>query len=468
MIEGPAKALVIAGLSGGSGKSVVSVGLAAYWRGRGKTVAPFKKGPDYIDAGWLQNGAGRDCYNLDPYLMTEERIKRSFHRNLAGADIGLVEGNRGLYDGVTALGGYSTAELAMLLNLPVILVVNCTKMTRTVASLVLGCTQFEKRLTIGGVILNQVATRRQQRIIVDAVQHYTDVKVLGAMPRLSHDIFPMRHLGMIPYQEYQGRSEALDFLARMVCENVDVDAVERVAFPVTAPDSPDPAEASGSLEEGRVCVTVGVIQDVAFQFYYPDNLTALERAGARLVSINALEDKRLPKLDGLYIGGGFPETSAQRLGENEGFRKSVKSEAENGLPIYAECGGLIYLGKELVVEDTRYPLVGLFDVTFGMKQKPQAHGYSIFTVEQENPFYPVGFQGKGHEFRYSTVLDWGGRRSELALKMERGTGFMAGYDGLSKYQVLALYTHVHAEGTPEWAEFFVQRCRQYRLDGLSG
>ena len=464
MTDASAHALVVAGLSGGAGKSVVSVGLAAYWRSRGKTVAPFKKGPDYIDAGWLHSGAGRECRNLDPYLMTEERIRDSFLSHLDGADIGLVEGNRGLYDGVTAHGGYSTAELAMMLELPVILVVNCTKMTRTVASLVLGVTQFEKDLTIGGVILNQVATGRQQRIITEAVEHYTDVKVLGAMPRLKHDIFPMRHLGMIPYQEYDGTSEALDYLVDVVCDNLDIDAIENTAVPVV--QRTESTEIVDRKRGARQDVTIGVIQDVAFQFYYPENLEALERCGATLVSINALEDEELPPLDGLYIGGGFPETSAQLLSENRRFRESVKEEAENGLPVYAECGGLIYLGRELVIDGCGYPLVGLFDVCFGMERKPQAHGYSIFTATSENPFYPVGFQAKGHEFRYSTVLDWGGRSDELTLKMERGTGFVDGYDGLSKYNVLALYTHVHAEGTPEWAEFFVERCwcrKQERL-----
>jgi cobyrinic acid a,c-diamide synthase len=467
MTEKSAKALIIAGLSGGSGKSVVSVGLAAYWRSKGKLIAPFKKGPDYIDAGWLHSGAGRDCYNLDPYLMTEARIRASFYHHIAGADIGLVEGNRGLYDGVTARGGYSTAELAMLLDLPVILVVNCTKMTRTVAPLVLGCVQFEKDLTIAGVILNQVATKRQRKIIVEAVEYYTDIKVLGAMPRMNHDIFPMRHLGMIPYQEYENTSEALAFLAGVASENLDIEAIESAAVSVIQPDSAEVPENTGSQRSTVAGVTIGVIQDVAFQFYYPENLKALKHAGAKLVSINALEDEQLPELDGLYIGGGFPETSAQRLVDNGQFRKSVKSAAENGLPIYAECGGLIYLGRELIIDDARYPLVGLFDVTFGMKKKPQAHGYSIFTAVSENPFYPVGFQTKGHEFRYSTVLQWAGSSRELTLKMDRGTGFVDGYDGLSKYNVLALYTHVHAEGTPDWAEFFVQRCRMYQKSGFT-
>lgn len=466
MSESTARAIVVAGLSGGSGKSIISVGLTAAWVRAGRTVAPFKKGPDYIDAGWLQSGAGRPCYNLDPFLFSAEAVTASFCNRSAGADLAIVEGNRGLFDGVTARGGYSTAELALQLDLPVLLVVNCTKMTRTVAALVLGCITFEPKLTLAGVILNQVATARQEKIISEAVQHYTDTKVLGAVPRMKTDIFPMRHLGMIPYQEYDGTGEALEILAGLAREHIDMDGIESVMGMVqTAPASNAPVKRGEQL---AAPIKIGVIQDTAFQFYYPENLEALQRHGAELVSINALEDERLPELDGLYIGGGFPETSAASLAENSSFRHSVKAAAAAGLPIYAECGGLIYLGREIIIDDRRYPLVGIFDVVFGMSKKPQAHGYSIFTVERDNPFYPKGFTAKGHEFRYSTILEWHGQRQDLALKMERGTGFLDGHDGLVSGNVFALYTHLHAEGTPEWAQYFTRKSFQYKNDRRPG
>jgi cobyrinic acid a,c-diamide synthase len=460
MNESPVKGVVIAGLSGGSGKSIVAVGLSAAWVQQGRVVAPFKKGPDYIDAGWLQCGAAHPCYNLDPYLFTEERISSSFYRRAAGADLAVVEGNRGLFDGVTATGGYSTAELAMQLGLPVLLVVNCTKMTRTVAALVKGCTAFEPELQIGGVILNQIATSRQQKIITEAVHHYTDIPVLGTVPRMKRDVFPMRHLGMVPYQEYSGTGEALEFLAATVREHIDMAGVEQMMKAVGS--GTEATAAVPTTMHVSPQVRIGVIQDSAFQFYYPENLESLEKQGARLVPINALEDERLPELDGLYIGGGFPETSAARLAANQDFRQSLRSAALAGLPIYAECGGLIYLGREIIIDEKRYPLAGVFDVVFGMSSKPQAHGYSIFTAAKENPFFPVGFSTKGHEFRYSTVLEWNGSRDDLALRMDRGTGFSDGFDGLTVNNVLALYTHLHAEGTPQWAGFFVSRCDRYR------
>lgn len=465
MNKSTTRGLVVAGLSGGSGKSVISVGLTAAWVKAGLTVAPFKKGPDYIDAGWLQSGAGRSCYNLDPYLCSTEVITSSFRRRSSGADLAVVEGNRGLFDGVTAQGGYSTSELALRLDLPVLLVVNCTKMTRTVAALVQGCIAFEPELEIAGVILNQVATSRQQKIITEAVHHYTDVRVFGAVPRMKTDIFPMRHLGMIPYQEYDGTGEALELLAQVARDHIDIDAVEAATAKIPSAKLTEEHQNSKALQPPMI--KIGVIQDTAFQFYYPENLEALKQRGAELVSINALEDAGLPELDGLYIGGGFPETSAARLAENTSFRKSVKAAAAAGLPIYAECGGLIYLGREIIIDDHHYPLAGVFNVVFGMSKKPQAHGYSIFTATKDNPFYPEGFSAKGHEFRYSTVVEWQGENQDLTLSMDRGTGFLNGRDGLTSKNVLALYTHVHAEGTPEWATYFTRKCVQYNEERVA-
>lgn len=448
------RGLVIAGLSGGSGKSVVSVGITAALARREGGVVPFKKGPDYIDAGWLQLAAERNCYNLDPYLMDQQVILDSFHSRSENADLIIVEGNRGLYDGVNPEGGYSTAELAITLNLPVLLVVNCTKTTRTVAAMVLGCQMFDKRLNIVGVVLNQVATERQKKLITTAVEKYTSIPVLGAVPRLKKDIFPMRHLGMIPHQEYNESNSAVELLADLITEHVDLDGVVQVMGRVADFNKKDKV-----VDEIQATVKVGVIQDQAFQFYYAENLEALERGGAELVYLNAMQDQLLPQLDGLYLGGGFPETAAKQLTANKSFRESVKKAADNGMPIYAECGGLIYLGESLVLDGEEFPLVGVFPVRFGMSEKPQAHGYSIFVVENDGGFFPANSEVKGHEFRYSKILEWRGTDEDLSVRMLRGKGFINGRDGLLKNNVFALYTHIHAEGTPQWATHFVDKCR---------
>ena len=450
----------MAGLAGGSGKSVVSVGLAAALARQGKIVVPFKKGPDYIDAGWMKLAAGRNCYNLDPFLMSAESIRESFLCHSDGADLVVLEGNRGLYDGVNIEGGYSTAELSLSLNLPILLVVNCTKITRTVAAMVLGCMKLDERIDIRGVVLNQIGTKRHETIVTQAVEKYTGLPVLGAIPRMKRDIFPMRHLGVTPHQEYEGSDEAMEFLAETATDHLDLDRIQKIMAPIGQRKS----VIITKNEEKRL--RIGLLMDAAFQFYYSENLEALENAGAELISINAMEAEKLPALDGLYIGGGFPETSAKALAENTSFRNSIKAAAETGLPIYAECGGLIYLGESIELDGEIYPLAGVFPIRFGMSARPQAHGYSIFEVDSKNPFYEKGVEIKGHEFRYSTILEWAGKTEDLTLKMKRGVGFLEGREGLTVNNVLALYTHIHASGTPEWAEGFMRCCRKVKKEGL--
>ncbi len=457
--------LIIAGLCGGSGKSVIAVGLAAALAGQGIKVAPFKKGPDYIDAGWLALAARHPCHNLDPYLMTPEIIRHSFSQHAAGHQLALVEGNRGLFDGVNAQGAYSTAELAAILDLPVILVVDCTKTTRTVAALLLGCQQLGPGIRIPGVILNRIGSSRHQRIVRQAVEQYTDIKVLGAMPRLGHDIFPQRHIGITPCPEFAGAETAVAALAKTIGEQVDLPAVLALAQPVAPPPADDLYQQWRS--QGTETVRLGILRDAAFQFYYPENLRALELCGARLVEINALTAPQLPAIDGLYIGGGFPENSLQALSANLSFRDSLAQAIEGGLPVYAECGGLLYLGRRMEVDGTAYPLTGVFPVDFRMEKTPQAHGYTRLVATAANPVYPPGSTVCGHEFRYSKVTAWDQNGQELAFSMQRGVGFAGGEDGLVRKNVIALYTHIHALSTPEWAPRFLDLVRRQRTARLS-
>lgn len=454
------RSMVLAGMSGGSGKSVVAVGLVAALSKRGHGVVSFKKGPDYIDAGWLGKASGQPCYNLDPYLMSAEAITTTFQGRIPGNSFAVIEGNRGIFDGVSAEGEFSTAELAGQLDLPVLLVVNCAKTTRTVAAMVMGCQLFDPRIRFAGVILNQIATARHETVIRQSLEKYTNLPVLGIMPRLKRDVFPMRHLGVTPHQEYAAASEAVASLAELAERHFDLEAIigrMRAVVPLPLTQSTQAAPQ----------VTIGVLRDAAFQFYYQENLEALAAAGARLVMIDALSFRELPPdLDGLYIGGGFPETSARELAANAGFRRSVRERIDAGLPVYAECGGLIYLGRSILLDNQEYPLAGVFPVTFAIGAKPQAHGYSAFTVEKPNSFYPVGTRIKGHEFRYSIVHQWDGTADELTLAMNRGTGFGGGRDGLVKGNTLALYTHIMASGTPEWAPGFIAAARRFAAERL--
>ena len=450
---------MIAALRGGSGKTILSVGIIAALCRRGRTIAPFKKGPDYIDAGWLALAASRPCFNLDTFLVEESIIHQSFLSRTRPGDIAVIEGNRGLFDGIDLGGSTSTAELAKLLDAPVILCLDCTKTTRTMAAVVSGCCRFDADVRIEGVILNRVAGRRHESILTRTIEHHCGVPVLGAVPKLSRQDFPERHMGLVPTAEHRWAVESVAAAADVAERHVDLDRMCDIAG---SRASLNGIGGTAVKSSARARVTVGVIRDSAFQFYYPDNFSALEAAGARLEFISPLETDSLPDVDALYIGGGFPETHAEQLADNRNFRRALKSRVEDGLPVYAECGGLMYLGEALVLGDSRYPMVGALPVVFGFSRRPQGHGYTVVDVDGENPYYPVGTGLRGHEFHYSRVLEWHGEDRQLAFRMKRGAGVMNGRDGVCHKNVLATYTHIHALGTSAWAGSLVARAADYQ------
>lgn len=479
--------LVIAALRGGSGKTIFSVGIISALKNLGQTVAPYKKGPDYIDAGWLALAAGRPCYNLDTFLVKEDLILHSFLSHILPNDIAIIEGNRGLYDGIDLEGTTSTAQLAKLLDLPVILCINATKTTRTMAAVVCGCMQFDLDVEIKGVILNRVAGPRHENILRKSIEHFSGIPVLGAVPKLSNQNFPERHMGLVPTPEHSWAKESIDAMSKVATKYMDLERIKKIA----CKDGSRMAE-ERDLEESLKLRTlqgrsqklkisvherkfekqkagkysdvpiIGIIKDSAFQFYYPDNFEALVLEGAKLVFISPLEEETIPSIDALYIGGGFPETHAEKLARNTKFKEQLKSLAENGLPVYAECGGLMYLGEELVLKEKSYPMVGIFPVSYSFSKKPKGHGYAIVSVVRENPYFKIGSEIKGHEFHYSSVLKWRGDDSDLAFSIKRGTGFINKKDGVCYKNVLATYIHIHALGTPSWAKSLVNKAIEYK------
>jgi cobyrinic acid a,c-diamide synthase len=455
--------VVIAGLRGGSGKTTLSLGLIAAWQQRGGEVVPFKKGPDYIDAGWLALAAGQPCYNLDQYMMSGEQILESFQQHTQKATGAVIEGNRGLFDGMDAHGSCSTAELAKLLQAPVILVVDGSMVTRTAAAMVLGCQHLDPEVPIQGVVLNRVAGPRHQEMLQTTIERYCKVPVVGAIPKLKGDDFPERHMGLVTAFEHPEAREAILARIQVVERYLDLEKVLAIAKQAP-PLNWQPVRPSKRVSKAYRQPTIGIIRDSAFQFYYPENLEALERRGARLVTINALQDSFLPEVDGLYIGGGFPETHAEQLANNEQLRQGLKSAIESGLPVYAECGGLIYLGRDLEIKGNIYPMVGALPMDFRLEKKPQGHGYTKLEVVNTNPFYPVGTTLKGHEFHYSRVTRFGLSPESLAFAMGRGSGIMDRKDGVCYKNTLATYSHVHAVGTPDWAEGLIRRALAYQRE----
>jgi cobyrinic acid a,c-diamide synthase len=460
--------LMISATRGGLGKTTLSLGITAAWRKKGRQIAVFKKGPDFIDAGWLGIASGRPCYNLDLFMMEHERIVRSFQEHTAGTDGAVIEGNRGLFDGMDESGSFSTARLARLLKSPVVLIVDCTKASSTVAALVLGCQQYDPTVDLAGVILNNVSSGRHEGVIRKAIAQSSGLPVLGAVPRMRGGEFPERHMGLTPFHEHPEVAQSLQAAALIAEQHLDLEALWNVAC--TAPEIHDRYEAASDdiISEAGDQIVIGVVRDRAFQFYYPDNLEALERNGASLREINALHDKALPgDLDALYIGGGFPETQAAELAANTSFCASLRTAGEEGLPIYAECGGLIYLGRSLSVAGKQYPMTGVLPVDFVLEKKPQAHGYTVLTAGSRSTFLDKGVIIKGHEFHYSRVVNLDGL-PPLAYEVNRGGGIDGKGDGLVYKNVVAAYSHIHALGTPEWAGAMIKKARQYRKQMRSG
>jgi cobyrinic acid a,c-diamide synthase len=456
--------LVIAAMRGGAGKTVLSLCMGAAWKKQGIRVAPFKKGPDYIDSAWLSLAGSQTCRNLDTFLMGAQEVLRSFGRWAEPRGISLIEGNRGLYDGMDAEGTHSTAELAKILKTPVILILDSQKITRTSAAMVLGCQKLDPEVDIQGVILNKVARSRQEMILRLSIEQACHLPILGAVPRIDPFPFPERHLGLIPPQEHSQVRKALNQAAEISEKYIDLQGIWEIAQKAAPFHCEMPV--NKTFQDGTNAPIIGVIRNSAFQFYYPENLEALSDRGAKLVEINSLQDKEIPPLDALYIGGGFPETHARQLSENKSFRDSLREAVEHGLPVFAECGGLMYLGENLVIEDQRYPMVGALPISFAMEKRPQGHGYTILEVEKENPFFPLGTILKGHEFHYSFPIQLDKSRAYFCLRVKRGAGVDGQRDGVCYKNVFATYSHFHALGAVEWADALVQKAEIFQAQRM--
>jgi cobyrinic acid a,c-diamide synthase len=457
MVPTPCPRLVIAGTAGDSGKTLVAMGLLAAWREQGLHPRAFKKGPDYIDPAWLGFAAGAPCRNLDTYLQPRDRLLAALSEH-ASSRVNVVEGNRGLLDGVDVAGTHSTAALAALIQAPVVLVVNARKVTRTVAAPVAGCQALAPEVRISGVVLNQVSGSRHERLARRAVEELAGVPVVGALPRLEGDLLPGRHLGLVPPEEHPRAGEIREQLAGLLRTHADLGQMLSLA------EAAPPLEGVSPPQQPRaraVRARVGVFMDSAFTFYYPENLEALEEAGAELVRISGLEAVALPEVDALYLGGGFPETHAARLAARESLHAAVREAVEDGLPIYAECGGLIFLSRSLTCGGQRHSMAGVLPVDLELCARPQGHGYVEVEVDRPNRFFTRGMCFRGHEFHHTRISgDLSG--VDTALQVRRGTGCGDGRDGIVYKNVFAGYTHIHALGVPEWASAMVDAAEDYR------
>ncbi len=464
---GNAARFLISAAHKSSGKTTVAIGLCAALTAQGLVVQPFKKGPDYIDPMWLSRASARACLNLDPFLMTGQQITGCFARHSVGADIGIVEGNKGLYDGLALDGSNSNAALAHLLDLPVVLVLDARGMTRGIAPLILGYQSFDPRIRIAGVILNQLGGARHESKLRAVIEHYTDVTVLGAV---AHDPtlgLVERHLGLMPDGELDDAAQRVQSIGERIAAQVDLDALLRVAR--CAAPLPSPAQpvelAHGNTAPPAPRVRIGLARDKAFGFYYPDDLQALEQAGAEIVPFNTLQDQSLPQVDGLFIGGGFPEMFMSALQDNAALRQDIRRVIDAGMPVYAECGGLMYLARSLRWQERSCDMVGALPVDVVMHTRPVGRGYVELQPTVNAPWPCVSSGGatltRGHEFHYSS-LENAAPDLRYAYKVMRGHGLDGHNDGIVHRNVLASYAHLRSGAGSDWAPGFVSFVRACR------
>ncbi len=443
----------------------MSIGLCAAYRRRGLSVSTFKKGPDYIDPLWLARASARPCWNLDFFTMGENEIQSCFQAHQHDADIVLVEGNKGLHDGLDVKGSDSNAALATLLDLPVILILDVTGITRGVAPLLTGYTQFDPDVRIGGVILNRVAGPRQEHKLRAAIEYYTDLPVLGAIGRTPKFVIDERHLGLVPGNEDCEAALRIEQIADVVENDVALDALLTLTDAPSA-KSPGPAEVSPSnrVTRGRP-LRIGIARDRAFGFYYPDDLSAFERAGAELVPFDTLNDARLPPVDGLFIGGGFPECFIEALSANTPLRDAIRAFIEGGGPAYAECGGLMYLTRSISWQGVCKPMVGVIPADTQVGQRPVGRGYMQFRALAEHP-WPMAAGTpdtvyNAHEFHYSH-LEGLPESTSTVLSVERGYGLDGVRDGIHIHNLLATYVHQRHVQTNPWVDAFTAFVRALR------
>jgi cobyrinic acid a,c-diamide synthase len=451
-----------------SGKTTLCIGLAAALRARGETVQPFKKGPDYIDPLWLGLAAGRPCYNLDPYLSGAEELRAEFAQRMQGASLGLVEGNKGLYDGLALDGSNSNAALAAMLGAPVVLVIDARGMTRGIAPLILGFQAFDRNIRIAGVILNQLGGARHEAKLRAVIAHYTGVPVLGAVQYDEQLTIVERHLGLVPSNEAEAARTRVEEIAARIASQVDLDALLAVARPenqgqTTFSDAGDEKKTWSVPDFRGVSLRVGIARDSAFGFYYPGDLEALRAAGAELVPFDALRDRRLPAVDALFIGGGFPETHMDALAANAELRAAVRSAIESGMPAYAECGGLMYLARWIEWNGRRAEMAGVLPADIVMHARPVGRGYVHLRETGRGP-WPARAAGapaliRAHEFHYSSVENLAPGLA-FAYDVERGYGIDGRHDGIVVKNLLASYAHLRDVAGHRWAARFVEFARR--------
>ena len=457
--------VLISAIHKSSGKTILSIGLAATLNRSGKTIQTFKKGPDYIDPIWLSAASQKKCRNLDFHFMTPKQITSEYKKYSKFNDFSIVEGNKGLFDGLNTNGSDSNAALAKLLEIPVILIIDTRGMTRGIAPLLLGQKNFDKDINIVGVVLNQVSGPRHEKKLRTAIDTYTNIPVLGSIRQCTDLQIIERHLGLIPANEHTKASKTIRAIGDLIKKNVDLKKIEKLTklepfkevnegYLPTKPQNIEPK------------VTIAIARDRAFGFYYPRDLEIMQKSGAKLIFFDTIRDKKLPDADGLFIGGGFPETHARLISKNSPLRNEIHNALKKGLPAYAECGGLIYLSQSLSWKNKNYEMAGVIPGDCVMNNRPIGRGYVNLS---ETTVYPWPNKSvkrikiPGHEFHYAKINNLP-KKINFAFKVTRGVGVNGTDDGIIINNLLASFTHLLSTPQYNWAKRFVQFVRKCKYN----
>ncbi len=453
-----------------SGKTTISLGLAAALRDRGLSISPFKKGPDYIDPMWLQSAAGRPCYNLDFYTMSHEEILSTLIGNSQASELSLIEANKGLYDGMDLNGRDCNAALAKLTKSPVVLVIDTRGTSRGIVPLLLGYQSFDPEVNIAGVILNQVGGQRHESKLRTVVEHYTDIAVVGAVQRHPDLELTERHLGLVPSNEAELAGNKITAIKARIAQQVDLDKIISIANSAPPLAFTPLDKNTTAFDDNDGPLKIGIFKDAAFGFYYADDLDNFHQLGAKLIHINALQDTTLPDVDALFIGGGFPETHLSALHNNHALRQAVHDAIENNLPVYAECGGLMYLCKNIQWHEKDYAMVGTIPANAIMHTKPQGRGYIQLQKNINHPWGQTKADDKttlaAHEFHYSSISKLPDD-SRYAFNVKRGAGINGKYDGYVYKNLLACYAHQRHTLANPWIKDFIHFVKTKKTDQRS-
>lgn len=449
-------ALCIAGTHSGCGKTTVSLGMMAALTRRGLKVQAFKVGPDFIDPGHHRRITGRDSHNLDGWMLTRSYNQEIFERYTEGADIAVVEGVMGLFDGFSGNDeSGSTAEMAKWLGIPVITVLDARSMARSAAALALGFSRFDPELNTMGVVFNRVGSEAHREIIHEAMDSLGEIRPVGYLPRKEDLEIPSRHLGLVTVEDFGIKEDLMVQLASWIEEGLDLNhLLENLEKKKTAPVPPGPSRSSG--------IRIGIARDEAFCFYYPENLRLLREAGAELIPFSPLRDNCLPEgVRGLILGGGYPELHCRTLSRNHDLLEEIRAFGASGKPVYAECGGFMFLMEEILdLSGEAYPMVGVFPAKARMKDRLGALGYREIVTRKESPLGPNGTRVRGHEFHYSEIAELK-KGTETVYSVTGRKLLPEGGEGFMKNRVLGSYIHLHWGSNPETARFFVDCCKEY-------